>query len=84
MRTILGPVIGGYLAKPVQQYPSLFAEGALWHRFSYLLLNIVVVLLFFGSCVIGLFYLEEVHPKFRDRDDIRVVLVNAASNFLTG
>lgn len=37
-----------------------------------------------NSCTIGLFCLEEVHPKFRDRADIRWTLVSRIRNVLRG
>ncbi|RFU32412.1 hypothetical protein B7463_g3940, partial [Scytalidium lignicola] len=78
---IVGPVIGGYLAEPVKNYPSVFHEGTVWDRFPYLLPNLVVVVLLLASCTLGLFWLKEVHPKFRDRFDIGQRLVNAVKNF---
>jgi hypothetical protein len=36
------------------------------------------------SCTVGFFFLEEVHPKFRDQVDIRWTLVSRIRNVLTG
>ena len=83
-RTIIGPVIGGYLAEPVKKYPSLFVENTVWDRYPYLLPNIVVVIFLLSSCIIGLLYLEEVHPKFRARLDVGKMLANVTSNILQG
>lgn len=51
---IIGPLIGGFLARPVAQYPSLFAEDSaiksFLTQFPYVLPNLVV----FIMCVIGL------------------------------
>lgn len=84
VRTIIGPVIGGYLAEPVKNYPSLFHEGTIWDKFPYLLPNLVVVIFLLGSCTQGLFCLEEVHPKFRDQVDIRWTLVSGIRNIFKG
>ncbi|KFY00098.1 hypothetical protein V490_01476 [Pseudogymnoascus sp. VKM F-3557] len=81
---IIGPVIGGYLAEPVNNYPSLFHKGTIWDKFPYLLPNLVVVIFLLSSCTLGLFCLEEVHPKFRDQVDIRWTLVSRMRNILTG
>ncbi|CAL5097737.1 unnamed protein product [Urochloa decumbens] len=34
---IVGPSIGGYLARPVQQYPGMFSDKSIFGRFPYLL-----------------------------------------------
>ncbi|OBT90595.1 hypothetical protein VE02_01019 [Pseudogymnoascus sp. 03VT05] len=82
--TIIGPVIGGYLAEPVKNYPSFFHEGTIWDKFPYLLPNLVVVLFLLSSCTLGLFCLEEVHPEFRDQVDIRWTLVSRMRNIFRG
>ncbi|KAH8816864.1 MFS multidrug transporter [Xylogone sp. PMI_703] len=81
---IIGPVVGGYLAEPVKNYPSIFHEGTVWDQFPYLLPNIVVVVLLLSSCTLGLFYLKEVHPKFRHEMDIRQRLLNIIRNIRYG
>jgi hypothetical protein len=83
-RTIIGPVIGGYLAQPVKNYPCLFHEGTIWDKFPYLLPNLVVVMFLLSSCTLGLFCLEEVHPEFRDQVDIRWILVSRIRNIFRG
>lgn len=60
-RSIIGPVIGGSLARPCLSYPHLFPRGTIWDRFPYLLPN-----LFSAGCVcigvtIGLLFLDETH-----------------------
>ncbi|OBT53529.1 hypothetical protein VE04_04312 [Pseudogymnoascus sp. 24MN13] len=82
--TIIGPVIGGYLAQPVKNYPCLFHEGTIWDKFPYLLPNLVVVMFLLSSCTLGLFCLEEVHPEFRDQVDIRWILVSRIRNIFRG
>lgn len=72
------------MAEPVTNYPSLFHEGTIWDKFPYLLPNLVVVMFLLGSCTLGLFCLEEVHPKFRDQVDIRWILSSRIRNILTG
>ncbi|KFY08032.1 hypothetical protein V492_06590 [Pseudogymnoascus sp. VKM F-4246] len=82
--TIIGPVVGGYLAEPVKNYPALFDKGTLWDSFPYLLPNLVVVICLLSSCTLGLLFLEEVHPKFRDQVDIRWTLVSRIGNLFKG
>lgn len=72
-------MIGGYLAKPVEKYPWLFAEHTIWDRYPFLLPNIVVVVFLLSSCIIGLLYLEEVHPKFQGQNDFGSIIENVMS-----
>lgn len=72
------------MAEPVKHYPSLFHQGTIWDKFPYLLPNLVVAMFLLCSCTVGLFCLEEVHPKFRDQIDIRWTLVRQIRNLLTG
>ncbi|KAL2167390.1 hypothetical protein VTG60DRAFT_1340 [Thermothelomyces hinnuleus] len=74
--SIVGPMIGGALAKPVESLPSVFAPGSIWDRFPYLLPN-----LFSATCVslgviIGLLFLEETHAEKKKRRDRGVELGN--------
>jgi hypothetical protein len=67
--SVVGPAIGGALARPGDSWPSVFAPGSLWDRFPYLLPN-----LFSAACVsvgvtIGLLFLEETHPKRKQSRD---------------
>jgi MFS family permease len=34
---VVGPSIGGYLARPAQQYPNMFSDESIFGRFPYLL-----------------------------------------------
>jgi hypothetical protein len=69
-RTVVGPVIGGYLAEPVKKYPSLFRPDTVWERFPYLLPNLVVVVFLLASAVSGFLGLQEVHPRFQGQIDL--------------
>lgn len=74
--SIVGPMIGGALAKPVESLPSVFRPGSIWDRFPYLLPN-----LFSATCVslgviIGLLFLEETHAEKKKRRDRGVELGN--------
>lgn len=77
-------MIGGYLAEPVKHYPSIFHENTIWDHYPYLLPNLIVVVFLFASSMTGLFFLEEVHPKFQDREELFKLLYKAASNILHG
>ena len=69
-RSITGPVIGGYLADPVRSMPSIFHAGTVWDVFPYLLPNLFVCTCLIISCILGFILLKEVHPHFRDREDL--------------
>ncbi|KAL3475328.1 major facilitator superfamily domain-containing protein [Aspergillus californicus] len=63
--TILGPAVGGLLAKPAESYPSLFSGDGLFGNFPYLLPNLVCSILLFGSIVFAWLFLQETHPDMQ-------------------
>src|SRR5215471_7163861 len=83
-RTIVGPVIGGYLAEPVKTYPFLFRSHTIWDRFPYLLPNIVVVMCLMTSCSLCFLLLEETHIEFRGRIDMGRRISIGIRNLLRG
>lgn len=67
--SIVGPVIGGALARPCVSYPEIFARGTIWDRFPYLLPNLFSAAAVFVGVVVGLLFLEETHAmKKLERD----------------
>ncbi|KAK4103640.1 MFS general substrate transporter [Parathielavia hyrcaniae] len=67
--SIVGPMIGGALAKPVENLPSVFAPGSLWDRYPYLLPNLFSAICVSVGVVIGLLFLEETHAEKRQHRD---------------
>jgi hypothetical protein len=65
--TIIGPAIGGTFANPHEAFPDLFPQGSLFHRFPYLLPNLICASLLLLSVVMGYFLLEETHPDMCPR-----------------
>ncbi|CAI7579885.1 unnamed protein product [Penicillium manginii] len=63
--TILGPAIGGLLARPADGFPSLFPADGLFGRFPYLLPNLVCSVLLFFSIIGGWMFLQETHPDMQ-------------------
>ncbi|KAK4238863.1 hypothetical protein C8A03DRAFT_43465 [Achaetomium macrosporum] len=61
--SIVGPMIGGALAKPVESLPSVFAPGSIWDRFPYLLPNVFSAVCVSLGVVIGILFLEETHAE---------------------
>jgi hypothetical protein len=68
-RSILGPTLGGALARPVLSYPTLFAAGSIWERFPYLLPNLVCTVIVSFGVAIGILFLEETHEVKKHRHD---------------
>ncbi|KAL2200539.1 major facilitator superfamily domain-containing protein [Corynascus similis CBS 632.67] len=74
--SIVGPMIGGALAKPVETLPSVFAPGSIWDRFPYLLPNLFSATCVSLGVVIGLLFLEETHAEKKMSRDRGVELGN--------
>ncbi|KAL2261480.1 hypothetical protein VTK26DRAFT_4081 [Humicola hyalothermophila] len=67
--SIVGPMIGGALAKPVETMPWIFRPGSIWDRFPYLLPNLFSAICVMIGVIIGVLFLEETHAeKKRQRD----------------
>jgi hypothetical protein len=69
MGTIIGPVIGGTLARPAIYYPSIFASDGLFGRFPYLLPNLVCAALILVAMIQGYCFLEETHPDLQQHKE---------------
>ncbi|GAB1318944.1 hypothetical protein MFIFM68171_09154 [Madurella fahalii] len=80
--SIVGPMIGGALAKPVESLPSVFAPGSLWDRFPYLLPNLFSAVCVFLGVVIGILFLEETHTEKKKRRDRGVEFGNLLLSYL--
>jgi len=68
-RSILGPTLGGALARPVLNYPALFQPGTIWERYPYLLPNLVCTVIVSCGVVVGILFLEETHEEKKHRRD---------------
>lgn len=55
----LGPIIGGALADPVEQFPGLFGGIQLFEDYPYILAGAVLTLINIISIVLSMLYLEE-------------------------
>ncbi|RAL07463.1 MFS transporter [Aspergillus homomorphus CBS 101889] len=65
--TIIGPAIGGLLAKPAEGYPTLFAPDGIFGRFPFLLPNLVCSALLLCSIIFSWLLLKETHPDMQPR-----------------
>ncbi|PWY70872.1 MFS general substrate transporter, partial [Aspergillus sclerotioniger CBS 115572] len=66
--TIIGPAIGGLLAKPAEGFPSMFSPTGLFGRFPYLLPNLVCSILLCLSIFCVWLFLRETHPDMQPQD----------------
>ncbi|KAL9061000.1 MAG: hypothetical protein Q9206_000758 [Seirophora lacunosa] len=64
------PLIGGALAEPCINYPSLFARGTLFDRYPFLLPNVVCAVILVLGILVGILFLEETHQEKKYRRDI--------------
>lgn len=77
-------MIGGALAKPVENLPAVFAPGSLWDRYPYLLPNLFSAICVFIGVAIGLLFLEETHTEKKLGRDRGVELGNYLLTLLPG
>ncbi|KAL1885845.1 hypothetical protein Plec18167_001341 [Paecilomyces lecythidis] len=63
--TIIGPAIGGLLAKPAEGFPSVFSPQGLFGRFPFLLPNLICSGLLLLSIIGGFLFLQETHPDMQ-------------------
>ncbi|CAL3965388.1 hypothetical protein PZA11_001855 [Diplocarpon coronariae] len=82
--SILGPTLGGALARPVINYPTIFAPGTIWERFPYLLPNLICTVIVACGVMVGLLFLEETHAEKRYRRDPGVALGQWLWSSVTG
>lgn len=67
--SIVGPMIGGALAKPVESYPHLFSHGTIWDSYPYLLPNLFSAFVCIVGVVNGVLFMEETHSAKKHQRD---------------
>ncbi|EED22277.1 MFS multidrug transporter, putative [Talaromyces stipitatus ATCC 10500] len=72
--SIIGPYLGGALARPVLSYPAIFKPGTIFDRFPFLLPNLVCIGILIIGITIGTLFLEETHVEKKHRRDRGVEL----------
>lgn len=66
---LIGPLLGGYLSKPAEQYPEYFSRGGkfgmggIWEEYPFFLPCAVSAVITLCSIVLGAFFLEETLPS---------------------
>ncbi|KAI0171873.1 MFS general substrate transporter [Hypoxylon sp. FL1284] len=74
--SIVGPMIGGALARPCISYPSLFPPGTIWDKYPYLLPNLFSAFIVLVGVVNGILFLEETHAEKKTEPDRGLKLGN--------
>lgn len=72
--SIIGAGIGGTLAEPVKNYPSIFSAGGIFDKYPFLLPNLVCTAVVIFGLLVGIFFLEETHEDKKGRRDIGLEL----------
>ncbi|PTB70616.1 MFS general substrate transporter [Trichoderma citrinoviride] len=67
--SIIGPMIGGALARPCISYPDYFPRGSIWDQYPYLLPNLFSAVTVLFGVVVGILFLEETHLGKRGEKD---------------
>ena len=60
--TVIAPMVGGALCRPVQKYPSVFHKGTVFEEFPYLLPCLVIMVVQFITAVTVVLYLQDTKP----------------------
>jgi len=76
MGAFIGAGLGGSLADPVRNYPTVFQPGTIWEKFPYLLTNLVCTGVVVFSMVVGILFLEETHEDLKDKRDFGLEIGN--------
>lgn len=69
----IGPLLGGYLSRPVEQYPDVFGPGSLlhfgglWGTFPYFLPCLASALIAVASLMLAILHLEETLPELVEK-----------------
>ncbi|KAI0553456.1 MFS general substrate transporter [Xylaria curta] len=82
--SIIGPMIGGALARPCVSYPNLFSPGTIWDRYPYLLPNLFSAFVVLVGVINGFLFLEETHAQKKMERDRGLELGDWILTKLTG
>ncbi|TKY89050.1 hypothetical protein EX895_001581 [Sporisorium graminicola] len=83
---LIGPLLGGYLSRPAEQYPNVFGAdkwaglGGLWVEFPYLLPCALSACITMCSITLGFFFLEETLPEIVERKSLQKLQLEGRAN----
>lgn len=66
--SIIGPMVGGALARPCISYPDYFQKGSIWDRWPYLLPNLCSAILLVVGASFGALFFQETNPTISRPD----------------
>ena len=69
-RSVVGPALGGALAQPCDNYPTVFPRGTIFDHYPFLLPNLVCAAVLAVGVLIGILFLEETHGEKKHRRDL--------------
>ena len=72
-RSVMGPALGGALAQPCDNYPTVFPRGTIFDHYPFLLPNLVCAAVLATGVLIGILFLEETHRDKKNRRDLGIV-----------
>jgi MFS family permease len=68
--SIVGPALGGALARPCEAYPWIFSKNTVFERYPFLLPNLVCTVIVLFGVLNGILFLEETHAEKKSRRDV--------------
>ena len=74
--------MGGALAHPCKNFPTLFPRGTIFDRFPFLLPNLVCAIILAVGVIIGVLFLEETHVEKKQRRDPGLLAGQSIVRFL--
>ncbi|ESZ98459.1 hypothetical protein SBOR_1121 [Sclerotinia borealis F-4128] len=79
--TIIGPILGGLLADPAGNYPSIFG-GVKWlEKYPYAPPNLLSAVFLASACLAVIFALEETHEMYAHKEDWGIKTGRAIKHF---
>ncbi|ODA76143.1 hypothetical protein RJ55_08426 [Drechmeria coniospora] len=82
--SVVGPAFGGFFAHPARQFPDVFGKFEFFHRFPYILPNLMAAVFFLISTASAALFLKETLASKRHRKDWGLVAGERVSRAFVG